>query len=341
MRKICLAGLAALHSQSIMTFRFLILSFFLSLVILTVPSPANASFDAWLYKFVQDARSEGIRDSTIREAMDGVTPNQRVIELDRKQPEGTMTFAQYRKKIISQSRIDKGRIMFARHRDLLTKIGKRYGVQPQYIVALWGVETSYGANTGGFDIVEALMTLAYDGRRSDYFRKELINALKIYQKLDIPRDEFKGSWAGAMGQCQFMPSSYLAYAADGNYDGQKDIWRQEADVFASAANYLKQRGWRAGQRWGRAVTLPTNFDQDLVGRKKTKPLRDWALLGVRQSNGMPLILSPGMEGAIVQPDGAGTPAFLVYNNFNTILRWNNSSYFGLSVGMLADAIAKG
>lgn len=250
-----------------------------------------------------------------------------------------MTFGEYRKKIVSQLRIQQGRQMMAQYRDLLGEIGKHYGVQPRFIVALWGIETNYGKNTGGYRIIDALATLAFDGRRSQYFRTELLNAFRILENRHISLDEMKGSWAGAMGQCQFMPSSFLRLGVDYDGDGRKDIWKTPADVFASAANYLSKSGWKGKQIWGRRAQLPVGFNVKQANLKIYKSLQYWQNVGVRKKNGNNLPRAP-LKASIVLPDGKGGPAYLVYNNFRVIMKWNRSTYFATSVGLLADAIAR-
>lgn len=296
-------------------------------------------FESWLQDLRAEARAQGISAKTLDGALSGIAPIPRVIELDRKQPETTLTFAQYRNRVASQQRIAQGRRNFEEHRTLLNEVAAAFGVQPQYIVALWGVETSYGAITGGFDVVPALATLAFDPRRSRFFRRELLDALKILDQGHISADKMKGSWAGAMGQCQFLPSSFLRFAVDYDGDGRRDIWNTQADVFASAANYLSKSGWNAGERWGRPVSLPPQFDRALIGLETTEPLRAWAALGVTRPDGSPLPVVDGFPASIVQPDGPGTAAFIVYENFKTILKWNRSTYFATTVGLIADQVA--
>ena len=206
-------------------------------------APSDAVFNQWLKGVKKEARSKGISQATIDEALTGIAHDSRVIRLDRRQPETKLTLEEYLTKVISDQRIARGREMLAQHRELLEPISKQYGVAPEFIVALWGIETSYGSNTGSFSIVESLATLAYDGRRSAYFRGELMNALRIIDEDHISAYDMEGSWAGAMGQCQFMPSSFLNFAVDHNGDGKRDIWNTEADVFASIANYLSKHGW--------------------------------------------------------------------------------------------------
>ena len=250
-----------------------------------------------------------------------------------------MTFAEYRKRIVSPDRISRGRALYRQHRALLTDIEARTGVAGQYIVALWGVESSFGANTGGHKVIPSLATLAYDGRRADFFRKELIAALQIIDAGHVRAGDMTGSWAGAMGQVQFMPTSFLALAVDGDGDGRADIWGSQADALASAANYLRTRGWQAGERWGRAVVLPAGFDTELLGRDKKRPLHEWQAMGVRLPGGGALPPSD-MSAGIVVPGDDGQ-AFLVYANYDVLMDWNRSLYFATSVGLLADAIAAG
>lgn len=305
-------------------------------VVFALPVFAEANFEAWVKAFKVEAIEKGISSSLADQAFEGVAPIPRIIELDRKQPEGRMTFGEYRKKIVSQIRIQRGREMMAQHRDLLREVGQHYGVQPRFIVALWGIETNYGQNTGGYSVVNALATLAFDGRRSQYFRTELLNAFRILQDGHIPLELMKGSWAGAMGQCQFMPSSFLRLAVDYDRDGRKDIWKTPADVFASAANYLAKSGWRGKQTWGREVQLPGNFKNTEASLKIKKSLTMWQEFGVRRVNGRNLP-AVNIKGSVVLPNGKGGPAFMVYENFRVIMKWNRSTYFATSVGLLADA----
>lgn len=317
-----------------------ILIFVLSLMA-SVPALANPQpFDQWLAGLRLDAAREGVSQSTIDAALSGIQPIQRVIELDRKQPEGSITFVQYQKNVVNQQRINQGRRLMREHAALLRRAEQQYGVAPQYIVALWGIETNFGGNTGGFSVVNSLATLAWEGRRADFFREELLNALKIIDAGHITADRMKGSWAGAMGQNQFMPSSFNRFAVDGNGDGKRDIWGTLPDVFASSANYLSKSGWNAGERWGRRAQLPSSFDAGLIGPKIVKPVSEWSRLGVRLPNGGAL---PGgeMPASIVAPDGVNGEIYIVYNNYQTIMKWNRSTYFATSVGLLADAIASG
>ena len=295
------------------------------------------SFAQWREGVRSEALELGISAATFDRAFEGIEPIPRIIELDRHQPETTITFAEYMERVVPESRVAQGRELLAAHRDLLEPIGRTFGVPPRFIVALWGIETSYGRYLGGFPVIGALATLAHDGRRSDYFRQELMHALRILEDGHIAPEAMVGSWAGAMGQSQFMPSSFVRYAVDYDGDGRRDIWGTQGDVFASAANYLVQAGWRTGETWGRAVRLPDGFDPALVGLEVSKTLDDWRALGLRRTDGSDLP-QVAMSGSVVLPGGEEGPAYLVYGNYRTIMRWNRSFYFATAVGTLADRI---
>lgn len=299
----------------------------------------GVTFDQWLSAFKTEARAAGISQPTIDAAFANTRALPRVIELDRKQPEKKMTFAQYKRNIVNQQRINRGRELLTQYARDLAWVEKTYGVAPQYVVALWGIETNYGTNTGGFKVIDSLATLAWEGRRAQFFRDELLKALKIIDQGHISAANMKGSWAGAMGQNQFMPSSFFNFAVDANNDGRTDIWNTRLDVFASTANYLARSGWTDGQRWGRRVQLPPNFPADKIGPKITKPLSYWSSLGVKDYSGGAL---PGenYSASIVAPDGVGGEAYVVYSNYQTIMAWNRSTYFATSVGLLADALSR-
>lgn len=301
-------------------------------------TPVQDDFSVWLADLKSEARASGISAATIEAAFDDVALIERVIELDRKQPEFTLTFAQYLDRVVPEQRVKRGRRLLAENRTLLDEVGQKYGVQPRFIVALWGIETDFGRIDGGFPVVDALVTLAYDGRRSAYFRKELLDALTILEEGHITAAAMKGSWAGAMGQSQFMPSSFRAFAVDHDGDGRKDIWRTRADVFASAANYLSKSGWRDDITWGRPVHLPKGFDPALAGRDTVKSIPEWQKLGVRRADGRDLP-TRALKASIVRPDGGDGPAFMVYEDYGVILKWNRSNYFAIAVGTLADRIA--
>lgn len=307
------------------------------LAALAVPAAADPAFDSWLEGVREEARERGLKDSTIESALSDIDPIKRVVELDRRQPEFKLTLDRYLSRVVSKARIEKGRARLAEHRDLLGKISAKYRVQPRFVVALWGIETDFGRYLGGFPVIPALASLAYDGRRSAYFRKELFNALTVIDQGHIAAKDMMGSWAGAMGQNQFMPSSFLRYAVDYDGDGRRDIWGTLGDVFASSANYLSKVGWRGDQTWGRMVRLPKGFDRTAIGLKVRKGLRDWQRLGVRRPDGRNLP-TRNLRSSILQPGGANGSAYVVYDNFRAILRWNRSNLFATAVGTLADRI---
>ncbi len=316
---------------------------------------AGPDFASWLNGVFEEGLERGISKATLEATLAGLEPLPRVIERDRRQPEFTLTLEKYLAIAVPAARIEEGRQKFNENRAVLLKIGRTFGVQPRFIVALWGIESSFGRHKGGYPVVQALATLAHDGRRSAYFRKELFNALAILDEGHILVADMTGSWAGAMGQNQFMPSSFLSYAVDYDGDGRRDIWKSEVDVFASTANYLARSGWRDDQTWGRQVKLPEALKATIAGlmpkdppkgcralRRLTvqKRLGEWQKLGVRRLDGRDL---PRRElpASLVFPDGAEGPAFLVYNNFRVALKWNCSILFATAVGLLADRIRGG
>lgn len=307
-------------------------------------------FQDWLAAVIAEAREQGIREEIIEQALSSVTPIPQVVSNDRNQAEFVETFEQYRDKRVTAWRIDTGRARLQEHRELLEKVSTHYGVEPRFIVAFWGVETNFGSFTGGTDVVRALVTLAYDPRRAAYFRRELFGALQILNEGHITHADMKGSWAGAMGQSQFMPTSFLQYAEDFDGDGKRDIWNSEADVFASIANYLSGANWRADQTWGREVRLPSDYHARAgqwqqpptdyscsVLRNHTVqlPLREWQEIGVRRADGSDLP-SNDFLASIVLPDGADGRAFITYGNFRAILSYNCANNYALSIGHLAD-----
>jgi membrane-bound lytic murein transglycosylase B len=225
-----------------------------------------------------------------------------------------------------------------RYASLLENVYQRYGVQPRFLVSLWGIETEFGRVTGKFPVIQAIATLAYDSRRSGYFRRELIQALRIADEGHVPLGKMRGSWAGAMGQLQFMPSAFHDFGVDFNQDGRVDIWNDLGDAFASAANYLSRSGWSRGHTWGREVKLPPSLDTAMLGLETWKSLSEWQSLGVCRAGGEDWLKNPDVLASILQPDGKEGRAFAVYQNFRAILAWNKSDYFGIAVGTLADQI---
>lgn len=306
--------------------------------------PLDGEFSRWLQDLRSEALAEGVSARTFDRAFAGVSPIPRVIELDRRQPEFTLTFWRYFNNAISEERVRRGQQLLQEHRDLLARVEARYGVQPRYLVAFWGLETNYGDTFGNFPVIGALATLAHDTRRSDFFRGELLTALQILEAGDIEVERMEGSWAGAMGHLQFMPSTFAAYAVDADGDGRRDIWGSYPDVFGSAGNFLSQVGWQAGEDWGREVLLPPNFDHALASiatmPETWKSLREWSALGISAASGYDLPDSD-LSAALILPAGHRGPAFLVHRNYEVILRWNRSIFYAVAVGHLADRIAGG
>ena len=297
-------------------------------------------FSIWLDNFKIRAEKSSISRTTIDETLSRVELIPRIIELDRNQPEFTLTLSQYLRNVVSKKRIKKGISKIRENWELLNIISNEYNVQPRFIVALWGIETDFGRVTGGFPVIDALVTLSYDGRRSKYFSKELINALKIIDQGHISYNQMIGSWAGAMGQTQFMPSSFLSYAQDYNKDGRKDIWGTKEDALASAANYLSKIKWNNNETWGREVIVNDNFilSEDELTLQNKKKISDWQSLGVRRMDGSDLP-KKNIEGYLIKiKDTNKERYFLVYQNFKKILKWNTSNYFAIAVGILSDSI---
>jgi len=308
------------------------------------------SFELWLEELRVEAVDKGISNAIIEQALTGVTPYPKVIKSDRAQPEFKRTFENYSTKRLSDWRINTGLKKRTEHKELLEKVAKAYGVQPRFILSFWGLETNYGTYTGNNDIIRSLATLAYDKRRAAYFRKELFNALKILDQGHIKLEDMKGSWSGAMGQGQFMPSSFLRFAQDFDGDGKKDIWNNQGDVFASIAFYLKHFGWSDQQTWGRQVILPDNADtwldsvaaptpekgcRALRAHTAKLPLSRWNELGIKRLNETNLP-NVELEATLILPDGQTGQAFLTYPNYRTILRYNCANSYALTIGLLAD-----
>lgn len=299
----------------------------------------QSDFQVWLKDLRIDASKRGVSEATFEAALGGVEPIVRVIELDRSQPEFTLTFWKYLNGRVNTKRITRARKLLAKHGPLLNRIAKKYGVQPQYLVAFWGLESNFGDYTGVFPVSGALVTLAFDPRRGKFFREQLLAALELMEKGDIPTT-VKGSWAGAMGNTQFIPTTYKAYAVDGDGDGRRDLWKSLPDVFASSANYLAQSGWKAGERWGREVKLPKTFNYALADGKIRKSIEGWAALGVMRADGGPLPKDDGtIRASLSLPAGHRGPAFLAYQNYRSILIWNRSHLYAVAVGHLADRIS--
>ena len=300
------------------------------------------SFNDWLVSFQESALQKGISQETIDSSFIDIQPNKRIIELDQKQPEFTITLDEYLNNTTPKFRVNKGKKLYIKHNKLLLEVARAYNVQPRFILALWGIETSFGRYTGSFNVIESLATLSYDMRRREYFTQELINALIIIDQGHASALTMDGSWAGAMGQCQFMPSSFLNHAVDFNKDGKKDIWNTLPDVFASAANYLFSSGWNDNETWGREVTVVKKIKDDYITTSAkrvdvNKKISEWAKMGVRNLDGSNLP-EVDIDAYLVYPEGVDGRKFIVYENFKTILKWNRSLFFGLAVGRLSDLI---
>ncbi len=307
---------------------------------LAIPCAANAQggFPAFVASVRAEAVRAGIRGRTVDTAFEGVQPNPKVLELDHHQPEFSMSWAQYRERVLPQTRLARVKSAYAAQAAELARITRTYRADPRIVVGIWALESNFGEKTGNYRIVEALSTLAYDGRRASYFRGELINALRILDAGDVTPGAMTGSWAGAMGQPQFMPSSYLRYAVDADGDGRRDIWTNRADVFGSVANYLAKSGWRWGEPWGQQIQVPQGLLPGDTGRERVRSLAEWEASGVRRMDGR-RFSSPQTRGAVLLPDGSGGDAFMVYANFNAIRRYNPSDFYALGVGLLAYAAA--
>ncbi|MFC4259940.1 lytic murein transglycosylase [Marinobacter lacisalsi] len=307
----------------------------------TEPEPPQkpASFDQCLKDIEQRAVSEGVSRDTARRVLARAEFLPRVIELDRRQPEFTTTFADYLGRRVSETRIEKGREMLEQHRDLLDRVSRETGVPPAYLVSFWGLETNYGSYFGKMPVPSSLATLACDKRRGTYFSGELVSALKIIDEGAIEPERMEGSWAGAMGHVQFMPSVFLRHATDADNDGRRDLWNSVPDAMMSAGRFLQSMGWDPQYRWGREVLLPEDFDYSLSGQGRLGLAR-WNQLGVTDVHGNPLAEEP-IDAKLVVPAGHRGPAFLAYDNFRVIMGWNRSEYYAIAVGHLADRIAGG
>ena len=298
---------------------------------------AQESFDAFLASVGAEARARGVSENTIRRAFAGLRPNAKVLDLENHQPEFTLTWAQYRARVLTDQKIANGRVAYAQNARLFYAVDGRYRVTAGVIAGIWGLESAYGTITGNYNVIEALGTLAWSGHRTSFFRSEMIDGLRILDHGDVAPGRMTGSYAGAMGQPQFMPDSYLRFAVDFDGTGRRDIWTSTPDVLGSIANYLARSGWRYGEPWGQAVRVPAGFDAGMTGRDNRKPLDAWARLGVTRVDGGPFSRGD-IVGAVVMPDGAGGEAFMVYANFTAIRRYNPSDFYALAVGLLGDAV---
>jgi membrane-bound lytic murein transglycosylase B len=309
------------------------------------------SFEKYVENLQQEAIEKGFTPEFAKQHLNNLTYLKRAVKADKNQPEFKETLDTYLPKRVPEWKVKRARQAYKDNLPLLKEIGAKFGVQPRFIVSLWALETNFGRIQGKMPIIDSVTTLAYDGRREAFFKKQLWASLKILEQGHIEKEKFVGSWAGAMGQCQFIPTSFLAYAADGDGDGKKDIWNNKADVFASMANYLKSEGWNGNRTWGRQVKLPENFDKSLLmpkgskGRsqwlknwKKSEQTLDfWNEQGVTRMDGRPLPKA-NIKGTLLTPDDANGRVYLGYNNYKSLMHWNRSYYFVTSVGYLADRI---
>ena len=318
----------------IKTFKFF-LYILISLGFSSTQSFSNDTFSDFVTGISNEAEKKGISLKLIKDFKTKVAFIPRVIELDRSQPEFKLTLDQYLARVVTSSRIKKANSKYKKNKKVLRVISKHYGVQARFLVSLWGIETDFGRLTGGFPVVSALSTLAFEGRRHEYFKKELFNALKIINDGHITLSKMTGSWAGAMGQCQFMPSSFINYANDWDKDGSKNIWTSKPDVFASAANYLNKVGWSDKITWGRKVYIG-QFNKELK-ENKYYLLNKWSSSGILNENKKKLPNVKIMARLII-PKDYGNYGYLVYSNFDSLLNWNRSNYFAIAVGKLSDSI---
>ncbi len=297
------------------------------------------AFADWVAAFRASARAAGIDEPTLAAAFDGVQYRPRVIERDRSQPEFTRTVWDYLDGALSPRRVAQGRSQLAQHRTVVEAAAARHGVPAATLVAIWGLESGYGADAGDIPTIDALATLGFEGRREAWARGELLAALRILQRGEIDRPRMLGSWAGAMGQTQFLPTTFLAHAEDGDGDGRRDIWGSLPDVLASTANFLAHAGWRADEPWGIEVRLPAGFDHGRADDRLRQPSERWAAEGVQAVDGAPLPVIG--EASLLLPAGARGPAFLVGSNFRAVLRYNNSTSYALAVVLLAQRLQDG
>ncbi len=321
-------------------------SFFVVCCLLTsiceAQTKSEQGFKVYLAELADEAKAKGFSEKLVNDVVETVNYRPTVIKADKNQPERKITLDTYLATRVPDWKVKQAVTLFQTHQTLLSEIGKKYGVQPRFIVALWGNESNFGKIQGSHDVLSALASLAYEGRRETLFKKQFFAALTIVDEGHIPLDSFKGSWAGAMGQSQFMPTSFLTYAVDYDNDGRKDIWNNYADVFASIANFLASEGWNEEYTWGRQVKLNDPAAMKFTGLDKDNfsLLSTWQERGVRRFSGdnLPAV---HIKASLILPDGETGRIYLVYSNFHTLMRWNRSSYFGVAVGYLSDRIKRG
>lgn len=297
----------------------------------------NSSFKQWKETLKPDMLAQGADQVLVEKIIASLIFLPKVIKLDRHQPEGRMSHEEYLTKVIPPWKVNKAREQYKLNQTKLIQAENLTGVPAHYIVSLWGKETNFGTITGNYSVPSSLATLAFEGRRASFFRKELMAAVKILAQGHIELEQMKGSWAGAMGNCQFMPSSFLQYAVDANNDGKKNIWSDKDDIFASMGNYLASYGWDKSKSWGRQVSLSHPFSEYNIGKKHAQSLSDWQTTGVRRMDGRDLP-EVSLNAYLIAPGGEMGRIYLVYPNFDIIMKWNRSHYFATGVGYLADRI---
>lgn len=302
-----------------------------------LPRPAQANVQNFVASIWSEASARGVSRAIFDQAFAGFAPSSRIMDLTRSQPEMVKTTGQYVSDAVSSTRISTGRSMRGEWAQTLGVVQQNWGVQPEIVLGIWGMETNYGSYMGGNNVVHALATLTHGNYRYDFFKNELLTALQILQAGHVAPAQMVGSWAGAMGHTQFMPSSFMAYAVDYNGNGRRDIWNSVPDALASAANYLKSHGWRPGETWGYEVQLPGNFDYGRAWDVGRQSLGAWEAMGVRRTGGR-TFPRPSDNGRIFMPAGGSGPVFLLLHNFDVIKRYNNSDNYALAVGHLADRI---
>lgn len=321
--------------------RLIILFWVLAISVVPVCRAQDAErFNAYVKALKSEAMTEGFSADFLEEVFNDITFRPSVVKSDKNQPEKRITLDDYLSTRVPDWKVKQAVTQFNDNKALLTEIGLKYGVQPRFIVALWGNESNFGRIQGSYNVLSALASLAFEGRREALFKKNFFAALTILNEGHTSVDKLKGSWAGAMGQSQFMPVSFLTYAVDYDGDGKKDIWNNKADVFASIANYLSSEGWDDEGTWGRQVLLTKPIKEFGLSKHAYKPLSYWHENGVTRFNGSPLPKA-SISASLIMPDGEEGRIYLVYNNFHTLMKWNRSQYFGVSVGYLSERIKRG
>jgi membrane-bound lytic murein transglycosylase B len=308
--------------------------------LLAGPALGQSDFQSCLQTIKADATRQGVPAAIADRAFQGLTPDQKVVDLDGRQPEFSLTYSKYVGGSVTPDRVTKGQQRMAQHRALLDALRAEYGVPPQYIMAFWGIETNYGTFMGDFQVVRSVATLACMTKRRDFFSNETVQALRILSLNHMTREQMRGSWAGAMGNMQFMPSTFMKWGVDRTGDGRIDLWTSLPDAFASAANFLRGIGWKPPLPASEEVFLPQGFPLDQADTTIEKPVRAWAQMGVKKA-GSAALPNSDEPSSIILPAGYRGPAFILYPNFKAVMNWNRSTLYALSVAILAQQIAGG